>query len=221
MRISTKIKIVVVLLIITLGALGITKYTRSNIEPVIKELSSSTIQNYCVNAVNNAAHMVIDEKLSYQEMVNIVKNNNGEIELIQANTVKINRLARDLANLAQANVELIEDQIISLPMGVLTGSYVLSGYGPPIDIRLTPVGSVEVNFVSIFDSVGINQTRHSIYMNVDSTISIVLPISTIPVKMTTAVLVCENVIIGKVPEVYIGNTGNSNTTDYLDLVPER
>lgn len=221
MKVKTKLKIVFVIVIIVLITVAFFYHSRQNIIPIVVEMSESTIQNYTVNAINAAAHMVIDETLNYEEMINIVRDNDGKITMIQANTVRINRLARDLANLAQSNIEMIMEQTISLPLGIITGSIVLAGYGPPIDIKLLPVGSVICNFVSVFESVGINQTRHSIYIDVATTISLVLPIFTVPVTNNTAVLVCESIIIGDVPEVYIAGAMSDDITNYLDLVPGR
>lgn len=50
---------------------------------------------------------------------------------------------------------------------------------------------------------GINQTKHSLYLNVIADISIVMPSRTENFAVTTDILVCECVLIGKVPDVYL------------------
>ena len=72
------------------------------------------------------------------------------------------------------------------------------------------------DFVSCFEEVGINQTKHSIYINANTTISIVLPVASVPVTVSTAILVVENIIVGKVPSVYFENGGSGTA---LDLLP--
>ena len=125
-------------------------------------------------------------------------------------------MTRDLANLGQSNVEKIEAKSVSLPLGAFTGSLMLSDVGPDVELPLLPIGTVLCDFSSIFEEVGINQTRHSIYININTTIALVLPISSVPVNITTVVLVCDNIIIGEVPEFYL-NSGNNGGN--LDLLP--
>ena len=125
-------------------------------------------------------------------------------------------LTRDLENLCQSNIEKIDHQSVQIPLGAFTGSVVLSDLGPPVNIALLPIGSVQCDFTSFFEQVGINQTRHSIYVNIKTTISLVLPISSVPVNISTAILVCENIIVGEVPQFYFNG---SNSYGKLHLSP--
>ena len=218
-KIKVFIKIFFILAVVSVLSVCAFNYAHENVIPVIVELSRATIENYVVDAVNAAAHMVIDENIDYKSLVSLEKDKNGDVLLVQCNTVKINRLARDLANLAQANVDKIVSQTLFVPLGAFTGSVILSGKGPDVKIKLLPIGSVICDFKSVFESVGVNQTKHSIYINVGSEISIVLPINTAPVAVTMSVLVAENVIIGKVPNVYISGSSTGQLTDKLALVP--
>ena len=179
-------------------------------------MSEATVRALAVNAINNASHTVIDESIDYSELVKIDKDENGNINLIQANTVRINRLARDLANMSEKNIEEIKEQTIELPIGAFTGSAVLSGVGPVVNVSLLPIGNVTCDFVSSFDDVGINQTKHSIYIYINTTISIVLPVSSVPVSVSTSILVVENIIVGKVPQHNLNMSSNSTP---INLVP--
>lgn len=210
------LKIIIVIVVVIVCISTATSYFKGNILPVVMTMSEATVKALAVNAINSAAHMIIDEKLDYTDFVNIVEDDQGKIQMIQANTVLINRLTRDLANLCQHNVEQIGNQTIKLPIGAFSGSLVLSGLGPNVDIALMPIGSVMCDFVSVFEEVGINQTRHSIYININTTISLVLPVSSVPVNTCTTILVCENIIVGDVPQFYFNGSGNGKI---LDLLP--
>lgn len=210
------LKLLIIIAVIAIVIVSMISYFKGNIIPVIATMSEATVRSLAVTAINNASHIVIDETLDYASLVHIERDDNGDIKLIQANTVKINRLARDLANLAEKNVEDIKAQTISLPIGAFTGSVVLAGMGPAVDVELLPIGSVTCDFVSNFEEVGINQTKHSIYINVNTVISIILPVSSLPVSVTTSVLVVENIIVGDVPDVYLNASNNGSK---LDLIP--
>lgn len=210
------IKALIIILILVICTVSLISYFKGNILPVVLTMSEATVKSMAVNAINSASHIIIDESVQYSDMVTITKSADDKIQMVQANTVKINRLARDLANVCQDYIEKIGNQTIELPVGAFTGSVVMSGLGPNVSIPLMPIGSVICDFVSLFEEVGINQTRHSIYININTTISLVLPVSSVPVNVCTTILVCDNIIVGKVPDVYFNSTSNKGV---LDLLP--
>lgn len=169
-----------------------------------------------INAVNNAASTVITEDISYNELFDIQKDNDGNIVLIQAKSIKINRIARDLALMTQKNLESVEENEIGVPIGTLSGVTMFIGMGPQIKIKIVPIGVANCDFVSEFVSAGINQTVHKIYIDIDVTIMVALPIADITVKNKSEILVCENMIIGKVPNTYLEM---GRITEGINLVP--
>ncbi|MEG1509235.1 MAG: sporulation protein YunB [Clostridia bacterium] len=210
------LKFFAILLIITVVFASFFNYFKANVLPVVLVMSEATVKALTVNALNNAASMVIDEAIDYKSMVNIEKDTSGSIILVQANTIKINRITRDLALVAQKNVERIGEQTISVPLGAFTGSVIISGFGPEVKLRLLPMGAVTCDFVSFFEEVGINQTRHCIYVNMNAVVNVILPINSVPVTCTATILMCENIIVGKVPDAYFHNLSPENM---IDLIP--
>ena len=92
---------------------------------------------------------------------------------------------------------------VKIPLGSFLGLSLLGGSGPCINLKVIAINNVVSSFTSEFESVGINQTRHSVLIEVASTLDIILPGKREQVTMVTEVLVCEGVIVGKIPEVYI------------------
>jgi sporulation protein YunB len=84
------------------------------------------------------------------------------------------------------------------------------GRGPDIRINIYPIGAIVCTFSSVFTQAGINQTNHKIYVNVTSSINVVLPIHNKRIESTTQILICESVIIGKVPHFYLDGGGMGN-----------
>lgn len=211
------IKIFIALSILVFIFSAVSSFMSSNISPIIKNMGEAKVRALAINEINNAVHIVINDTLQYQDYVNIERNNSGEIVLIQSNFVKINRLTRDLANMAEEYISTLDTQTIQLPIGAFTGSAVFAGFGPPIDVRLLPIGSVLCNFVSTFESSGINQTIHRLYIDIATTICIVFPLEEVPLEVNMMVLVVENVIVGQVPETYIDTT--TSQIDALNFLP--
>ena len=105
---------------------------------------------------------------------------------------------------------------LKINIGTFSGIPFFIGRGPAITLKLVPIGAVSSNFVSNFDSVGINMTKHTLYLYINVHVSIVLPIKSYEIYSTNQVMLAESIIVGKVPEVYLngGSLGES-----LNLVP--
>ena len=153
----------------------------------------------------------------YDDLFSVVKNEDGDIEMVQANSPEINMIAREIANLAQANLDELGLKEISIPIGTFTGLALLMGLGPDVTISVMPIGSALCDFVSYFTSAGINQTLHKIYIDVHATINIVTPIDEPTITVKAEVLVAENLIVGNVPQFYFGGTVQNG--GFLDLAP--
>ena len=72
-------------------------------------------------------------------------------------------------------------------------------------MKLISVSNVKFEIVSDFVSAGINQTRHSLYFNVFCDVSLITKSKTKKVSDKISVLVYDNLIIGKVPSVFINS----------------
>jgi len=117
---------------------------------------------------------------------------------------------------AQVNMEQIGVDGFGIPIGTFTGMPILVGRGPDVNIRLMPIGSVYSNFISQFVTAGINQTNHRIYLNIETKVSLILPVVHKTISSVANIMICESIIIGKVPDTYL----NSNNLDeMLNLVP--
>ena len=212
-----KLKKGIILAVIFLVIVVVCIYTLNSVSPTIVAFSEAKIRSLTTAAVNSAIFEVMLEPISYSDLVSIEKNADGEITLIAANSMIINKLARDMAQSTETYIEKMGEQDVKIPIGTLSGSPLLAGKGFKVTIRVLPLGSVKCQFVSEFETAGINQTRHKIYLDVVATISIVLPTSQSIVKTNTPVLVSESIIVGKVPDTYL-SAGSIFGQDY-DLTP--
>jgi len=78
-------------------------------------------------------------------------------------------------------------------------------------------GSINSDIDSEFTSVGINQTLHRIYLNLDCSIGILTPFKTIHQNVSSKVLLTETVIVGEVPSTYY-NYDNLGFQDILQTL---
>lgn len=195
--------IVAVLLSVCLVVIAAAIYFQRNVTKVLISISEATMRAFTTVAINDAVYYTMSDGVRYEDLVSIERDSAGDITAVAANALKINKIARDAASISQANLKNLSLNGIPVPLGALTGIEALAGFGPRIHIRIIPVSSVTCAFSSEFESVGINQTKHSIYLNVVADISIVMPSRTEKFAVTTDILVCECVLVGEVPDVYL------------------
>ena len=195
--------IVAVLLSVCLVVIAAAIYFQRNVTKVLISISEATMRAFTTVAINDAIYYTLSDGVRYEDLVTVSRDAEGAVTSVSANALKINKIARDAASISQSNLKNLSLNGVPVPLGALTGIEALAGFGPKIHIRIIPVSSVTCAFASEFESVGINQTKHSVYLNVIADISIVMPSRTEKFAVTTDILVCECVLVGEVPDVYL------------------
>ena len=178
-------------------------YFQKNITRILLSVSEATMRASTTIAVNDAVYYTLSDEMRYDDLVSITRNEKGEIIAVSANALKINQIARDTASISQANLKNLSLNGIPVPLGALSGFEALAGVGPSVNFKIIPVSSVTCDFSSEFKSVGINQIKHSIYLNVVADISIVMPSRTQNFEVVTDILVGEFIIVGSIPDTYL------------------
>lgn len=178
-------------------------FYKNNINKIINETVAIKCQALAVKAMNLAIGDVVMDKIVYDELVNIVANEDGEISMIKANSLAINNISKSLSKTTELYVNDMGNKGVGIPIGNFTGIPLFVGIGPNINLKVKPVGSVVCRFSSKFETAGINQTNHKIYLTISTNISTVLPIVSSIIGAEQEVLISESIIIGKVPEVYL------------------
>ncbi|MCL2540694.1 MAG: sporulation protein YunB [Firmicutes bacterium] len=202
--------------IVLLLVVGVLFFMAYYINPIIVAISEARVKSYTVRAVNDAIQTVFRSSNIYDDLIEILYDNNGDISAIQTKSAAINFLSKELVREALNNVEDMGANGFGIPIGSFTGMPILVGRGPEVIIRLIPIGSVHSNFISQFVAAGINQTNHRIYLNMETRVSLILPVVHRTITSVANVLICESIIIGKVPHVYFSS---NNLTEMLNLVP--
>lgn len=198
-----KRKFFIILFAIIFIAVLLFFHFQRNVTRVLISISEATMRASTTIAVNDAVYYTLSDEIRYDDLVTISRNETGDIVAVAANPLKINKIARDTASISQSNLKNLSLNGIPIPLGALTGIEAFAGLGPSINFRIIPVSSVSCGFSSAFESVGINQTKHSIYLNVIADISIVMPSRTENFAVITDILVGESVIVGTVPDAYL------------------
>lgn len=93
----------------------------------------------------------------------------------------------------------------------------LKSWGPKFEIELEAAGKINTEIKSEFDSVNVNQTLHKIYLDLNTSISILTPIGVYGRDIDSKVLLTEAIIVGDVPETYYNLEGITKD-DTLNMI---
>ena len=145
-------------------------------KPQIKELAKNKAYYIMNIAINEGVADVLNKNnLTYNDLVTFMKDSSGGVTAIMTNLITINRLKTEFSLKISEKIRDIKETTVSIPLGNLSGMEILSGLGPRFKISLVPTASTLIDFENSFVEAGINQTRHEIYLKVDSNISMLMP----------------------------------------------
>ncbi|MBQ3502545.1 MAG: sporulation protein YunB [Clostridia bacterium] len=184
--------------------------------PIIKTYCTAKINSITEQAINVAVSNVINTTINYDNIMTINYNQTGEINYITANQYMINTITREIIKDANERIKMLDDDYMQIPLGTLTGIAIFSGRGTRVKLSASPVAIIGSSFDSTFVNVGINNTLHKIYLTINARVEMNLPIKKQSINVNQQVLLCESVIVGKVPNMYFNN-GMSDKL--LNLVP--
>lgn len=195
------------LLLLAAGFIFLLVEVNATVRLTVYEMAEVRAAQLATEAINNAVRSKIAEQdASYQDLVEIHKDSAGKIVLMQANTVRLNKIASETTLAAQAALIRLQEETFLIPLGQVTGVDFLSNLGPRIKVDFVPLGTVRVEVRDRFEQAGINQTRHSIYLNYDTDVRVVVPLKSGRASVATQVPVAESIIIGDVPSTYVSLT---------------
>ncbi len=165
---------------------------------------------YAINIGSDAINYTVadyfsDNQYNYNDFVELSYNKNNSITSVQTNSPLMNVVKSELSILLQEELEKYKSKIISIPIGNISDNIIFHGLGPMIDIKINSAEVTDLVFNDLFESEGINQVRHKIYIEAYVTISISCATLTRSEVIHDTIPVAETVIVGNVPNYYSQN----------------
>ena len=202
-------KIVIIMIIAAITAAFIIR----SINPIIDELCLDEAKNIATKIANEQATVVMD-KYQYEDFITVVKDEEENVVMLQANVNTINSISSDIPLKIVEAFEKDSNSKINIYLGSALGMKIFSGAGPKIKAKIANTGNVATTLKSEFSAQGINQTLHRIYLEINAEVTILTPYDTIKTNIVNQVLIAESIIVGNVPNSYY----NLNTTDNTDAI---
>ena len=89
-----------------------------------------------VTQITNQETEKIMKNYTYKDLINIQKDEEGNVTFLESNVVLINKIKAEIVNKIQNRFVKTEDTFIKIRVGAFTGSRLLSSIGPEIKIQV-------------------------------------------------------------------------------------
>lgn len=191
--------------IVLLLIVGLTLLFRLRLAPMAERLMATQVDNQASDAINAAiAEQIAAGEIDYSRMITVEKDAQGNVTALRTNIAEINRLKTSVLQRVDAKLQNLSMEELGVPIGSIVLPELLSGRGPRIPVRVLAVRTSDAVFRSSFTGAGINQTKHSITIDVHVVITILTWTGTQEISVDSAVVAAETVIVGTVPTTYFG-----------------
>ena len=187
-----------------------------NFRPLVFSLAEARSAAMASQVLSGALAEATQDGVTYEDLMNVKMDQNGQVALLSANTMAMNRLATRAGDAALRRLNNMSSERVTVPLGAVLGTTLFSGSGPGVPVSIVPIGSIFTDFATEFEACGINQTRHKVYLQVTANIRIVSPTGAKTTQVSANMLVAESIIVGRVPEGFVGY---DLTEEELNMVP--
>ena len=147
-------------------------------------------------------------KENIRDFMIIEKDDEGKITYMAPDTVKINQLSSQILLTIEESLSNMERQNIKIPLGAATGSKLFSSVGPSVSMDIIPVGVVEGEVSNSFTEAGINQTKHTVDMDISVAVNVAVPLDQFEMEVDVSLPICESIIVGPIPNTYMNIEGS-------------
>ncbi len=186
------------------------------INPIIIESTRLNLNQIGKKAINQSFISLNDERVVYNDLIKISYDDNNRISLIQVNSYQANAISHELIHKTEAIITEMGRVGFYVNAGIFSLLPIFSGSGHNINLRFNQIGAVSCDFSSKFEAAGVNQNIHKLYAMIKVSLGVAFPFHTEVVNIEQNVILCENIIIGDIPNTYLQST---ELDSLLNLVP--
>lgn len=222
------LKLIMMIIISVICSFMLIRYFSKNIKPGLMIYAEDEVTRITTLIINNSIKNIIIEEIDEDNIFEIVRNNDGEIQLIGYNTKNVNILLNSIALIIQNNLKAIENgdtEFIDLssnylkefdrdllkqgivgkvPIGSFLGSSLLTNVGPKIPIKFSLIGDVTTNIKTNIKEYGINNALLQVSIEVSVNFRVNLPFTSNKIIVSSEIPISMKIIQGSIPDFYTG-----------------
>lgn len=215
-------------------------YIGKKLNPGIMRYAMIEAKRLTTSVINTSVNEIIENNYVGSDIFSLVKNSNGEIEIIDFNTKSVNELLKVVSqNIQKKLIDLEMGKIKNFEVseglkgknfprikygvvcetssGSIFGNSLFANTGPIIPVKLTFIGEVLTSVNTSIKSYGINNAYLEVNVLVTITERLVVPMATKDITVKKQVPIVMKVIEGKIPIYYNGNIENNSQNYSLPI----
>ena len=233
MKLKHKLKfsniVVILVILISIGVMILFKIFNTKLKPVFLKIANSETKKIATLIINDSVGKQLTSDLTFDNLFNVIKDNNGNINSIDLNSIIVNKLLTTTTNTAILNLKYVEEGkvellelsdnvtigydkddlkkgiIYNIPTGVIFGNTILSNIGPKIPVKFSLIGSVTSNINTKITNYGINNALIEVYVDISVELEVILPLMTDNVLVTSSIPIAIKLVQGNIPEYFASN----------------
>lgn len=185
------------------------------IEPILIQFTQANAYSLAMKSTEQAIRSNL-QNITYDSIISEVTDENGKIVALRTNTNELNRISNNLAIDIEENIARQNESSIKIPLGLFFNTGIFGGAGVRVKIKTVPLGDTKIECISQFDSVGINQTRHRIVLNIKTYFTIIAPVYLRNECYEKEIVLAETILNGDIPDTYY-NLDLQKEDELIDL----
>lgn len=199
MKLSKKVKFTVIVLLLISMSISFIYTLDKAIMPRVMLTCDATMRGEVTKIINETIFEEYSRNFNYDDLIHMEKDSEGNITMMKADTLKLSEISAVTVMKAQKKIEEKSSINVKIPLGQITRTNLLGNLGPNIKVKMGTIGNITSRYISEFESAGINQTRHKIYIETTTRMRLILPFESSELEVVNQIPVVETIIVGKVP----------------------
>lgn len=203
--------LVVALALVASLALGLL-IVESRITPIVEYVGMAQAKQTATQIIyDTISAYLVKNGVTYDDLVAVDKGEDGKVTAIKTNIVMVNRMESEISLEISQKLSTLSKTQVAIPLGNILNGELFLGRGPHINIKISPVGTIDTHLTNEFVSAGINQTKQKIQMDIALKVGVILPGRYKETDVKAAVAIAETVIVGDIPDSYTHVTGDHDS----------
>lgn len=227
------LKLIMIIIVGIVCAFILINYFSKNISPFFVAYAEDEITRIITVIVNDSINNEIIESIDDSQIFEIVRNNDGEIQLVSYNAKVVNILLNNFALIVQDNLKLLQNGeieyldisnsvlrdydvnlldkgiICEIPFGAFSKSSLISNVGPRIPVKFSLLGDVSTNIITDVKEYGINNALLKVSIEIIVNARVNLPFISNKISVVNSMPISMKIIQGSIPNFYTGGFTSS------------
>ena len=239
---STKLSIIIFIIVVGLVLSYILiNYISKQINPFYMSYAEIEVNKILTEIINNSVNEEVEKEMNINEIFNIQKNESGDIQLIEYNSINVSKILGKFTNNSQnkltkiekGNIDLTDNKLLNInknklkrgiiyeiPIGVYSNSIFLSNLGPKIPVKMQLIGDVISSISTNVKEYGINNALIEVGVTIELNSRVFLPYISNDIKIKGTIPIALKLIQGKIPSYYLNGFKSDSNIITSSIIPQ-